>query len=137
MSKEWKVVKHGTNYINIFSPIICPECGNLIEEISHVEKKSSEWFFFNIFKKHWSEERCICQKCNCEVSKQINKKLEVDWSELLSLIIILFFIISIIALCVFIPLFCVKKGETYLICLLVSTGIFIFNLIAIFIIMNS
>ena len=137
MSKEWKVVKHGTNYIDISSPIICPECGNLIEKVSHIEKKSGEWFFFDIFRKYWSEERCTCQRCNCEVSRQINKKLEVDWSELLGFIMILFLIISIIALCVFIPLFCVKGGLAYLISLMVSAGTFVISLIVAAIIMNS
>lgn len=136
MSKKWKVIKHGTNYVNTFSPIICPECGNLIEKIDSVKNSSSEWFFFDIFKKHWSEEHCVCPSCNCEISRQTNKRLQVDWSELLAFIIILFFAISIIALCVFIPLFCVSEGTKFLIPMLISAGVFIINLILIGI-MNS
>lgn len=137
MKDKWKVVKHGINYTEICSPIICPECGDLIEKIDRTENLSSEWFFFDIFKKHWSEEHCVCPSCNCEISRQTNKRLQVDWSELLELIVILFFSISIIALCVFIPLFCVKGDTIYLISLIISAGVFVVNFILICIIMNS
>ena len=137
MKDKWKVVKHGTNYVEISSPIICPECGNLIEKIDSIESLSSEWFFLDIFKKHWSEEHCACSSCNCEISRQVNKRLQVDWSSLLTFIIILFFVISIIGLCVFIPLFCAKEETIYLILLLVSAGVFIFVLILLCIIMSS
>lgn len=137
MKNKWKVIKHGTNYVEIFPTIICPECGDLIEKIDRTESLSSEWFFFDIFKKHWSEEHCVCSSCNCEISRQTNKRLQVDWSDLLSFIIILSLIISFIGLCVFIPLFCIKEMTIFLILLLVSAADFIINLILICIIVNS
>lgn len=122
MKDKWKVVKHGINYVEIFHPIICPECGNLIEKIDHTEILSGKWSFFDIFKKHWSEEHCVCPSCNCEISRRINKKLQVYWSKL-------FFIISSIGLCAFTPLFCIKEDVIFLILLLISVGVFIVNLI--------
>ena len=131
MSKKWKVVKHGTNYVEVSSPIICPECGDLIEKVDRIENLSSEWFFFDSFKRHWSEEHCVCSNCNCKISRKINKRLQVDWSDLLSLIIFSSLFISIIGLCVFIPLFCIKKELIFLILLCISAGVCIINLLLI------
>lgn len=133
MKDKWKVVKHGTNYVEVFSPTICPECGNLIEKINSTESLSGKWFFFDIFKKHWSEEHCICPSCNCEISRQVNKKLQVDWEYLLNFIMFLILVIAIIAIGVFAFLFCVNEGTTFLAPMLISVGIFIIDVIVIII----
>lgn len=129
MKNKWKVVKHGTNYVEVSSPIICPECGDLIEKVDSIKSLSSGWFFFNILRRHWTEERCICKNCNCELSKQINKRLQVDWSDLLAFITFPLLVISVIAGCIFIPLFAIYEEFIFMIFSFISIGIFIISLI--------
>ena len=102
MEKRYEVTKHGEQWIDTSTPIVCPECGEIARETSH--RYTHKDFLRDTFRVRydWNEYRCDNCKCNFKDSDKHTEKtiVDIEVGKLLSLIafiiIFIYIIISII-----------------------------------------
>ena len=103
--KKYTVKKHGDMFVDTSEPVICPECGELVEHKGRYDYES-DWVFFDCFLVRTETTDYICDNCKCQFCEDPEMHIvEVDWHDLSYIIIltlcILLWIVSFILWFVF------------------------------------
>lgn len=98
--KKYTVKKHGNMFVDTSEPIICPECGELVEDKGKYDCKSN-WVFFDCFLIRTETTDYRCDNCKCQFCEDPKMNIvRVDWYELFYIILLtlcpLLWIVSII-----------------------------------------
>lgn len=100
--KKYTVKKHGNMFVDISEPVICPECGELVQSKGKYDYES-DWVFFDCFLVRTETTDYMCDNCRCQFCEDPEIHIvQVDWYELFYIILLtlclLLWIISFILL---------------------------------------
>lgn len=93
MKNKWYVEEHGEK---VFTPIICPDCGTLIENRDSIKKCYGKRMINEAFQSTWFQEKVKCKECGCVMSREFDNHLEINKNHLKEFICIILFAIGIL-----------------------------------------
>ena len=93
MKNKWYVEQHGEK---VFTPVICRDCGNLIENRISIKKDYGKRMINGAFQSTWYQEKVRCKECGCVMSREIENHLEINKNHLKEFICIIFMVIGIL-----------------------------------------